>query len=121
MMDTSQLFTERGKKYCFYLYKTAPFIMRIPFFGKYIIGVIVSGIFQLIIAEGAKENARRKKAKMSGMRNGASNGRRSASGEVRKVRIQSGSVRGIQATNGRVQQNNQASETTKGVNLQQLS
>lgn len=84
----TEFLTPEGKKYARYIYLATVYTSRIPLVGKYAMAFITGFVFSFILKEGAKENVRRKQAKVSGLRSRASsNGRESAS-DVREVQTQ---------------------------------
>ena len=66
-----EFLTEDGKKMARYYYLASTRLTKIPFFGKYLVGVITAAVIIYITNQGAKENVRRKTS-MSRVRNGIS-------------------------------------------------
>lgn len=83
MIDTEGLLTEKGLRYARYVataYKWSTYLPAVV--TRYAHGFSCALCFQIILTEGAKENDRRKQAKMSRMRNGASIDRREDAGQM---------------------------------------
>lgn len=106
----TELLTAEGKKYARYVYLSTVYANRIPLIGKYAMAFINGFVFSFILKEGAKENARRKKAEMSGMRRGVSFNGRETAGEVREVRIEPLGVHGTGAVAERVREEPEGSD-----------
>jgi hypothetical protein len=101
MKKPAEFLNAEGKKYARYIFLAHKTLSRVPWFGKYIIGTMVSLVYGAILKEGAIEHQRRKQiyaynreqAKMSKMQKGASASRGGATREMRELPIRDKGLR----------------------------
>jgi len=83
-MNTEEFLTPKGKQYARYVYLAVRASNHLARFSvvKYFHGFVGGICFQIILQEGKKEDDRRKKAKMSKLRNGTGSSGGKDSGQV---------------------------------------